>query len=72
MRRNPLDHLAFGYGTHGCAGQGVARLELHALFHALLDRVERIELDGEPQIANNSMLNTWACVPVRLIAEKGL
>ncbi len=72
VRRNPLDHLAFGYGTHGCAGQGVARLELHALFHALLDRVERIELDGEPQIANNSMLNTWACVPVRLIAEKGL
>ncbi|MFF4116222.1 cytochrome P450 [Streptomyces sp. NPDC001714] len=28
FRRNPLDHLGFGYGTHTCAGQGVARVEL--------------------------------------------
>ncbi len=66
VRRNPLDHLAFGYGTHGCAGQGVARLELHALFHALLDAVERIELTDAPVIAENAMLNTWARIPLRL------
>ncbi|MBO1902691.1 cytochrome P450 [Leucobacter weissii] len=71
VRRNPLDHLAFGYGTHGCAGQGVARLELHALFHALLDSVERIELIGEPVIAENSMLNTWASIPLRLVTTGG-
>lgn len=70
VRRNPLDHLAFGYGTHGCAGQGVARLELHALFHALLESVERIELTGEPVIAENSMLNTWERIPVRLVRER--
>ncbi|MGK0741396.1 cytochrome P450 [Leucobacter sp. Z1108] len=69
VRRNPLDHLAFGYGTHGCAGQGVARIELHALFHALLESVERIELTAAPTIAENSMLNTWARIPVRLVAE---
>ncbi|MFF5140663.1 cytochrome P450 [Streptomyces sp. NPDC013157] len=42
FRGSPLDHLGFGCGTHGCAGQGVARVELHALIHALLESVERI------------------------------
>lgn len=68
FRRNPLDHLSFGHGTHSCAGQGVARLELHALVHALLDSVERIELTGDPVIAENTMMNTHASLPIRLVA----
>ncbi|WP_298740722.1 cytochrome P450 [uncultured Microbacterium sp.] len=67
FRRNPIDHLAFGYGSHGCAGQGVARLEMHALIHALLDSVERFELTAAPVVAPNSMLNTWDSVPLRLV-----
>src|SRR5919106_3398075 len=70
FRRNPIDHLAFGYGTHGCAGQGVARLELHALIHALLDAVERFELTGDPVIAENSMANTHTKIPVRFVPRK--
>ncbi|KRD20997.1 MULTISPECIES: cytochrome P450 [unclassified Streptomyces] len=70
LRRNPRDHLAFGHGAHGCVGHGVARLELHALIHALLDSVERIELTGDPVIAENTILNTYAEVPVRLVARK--
>ncbi|MFF4806394.1 cytochrome P450 [Streptomyces sp. NPDC001351] len=70
FRRNPIDHLGFGYGTHTCAGQGVARLELHALIHALLDSVERIELTGDPVIAENAMVNTYAEIPVRLVTGK--
>ncbi|MFD4510637.1 cytochrome P450 [Streptomyces sp. NPDC058457] len=69
FRRNPIDHLGFGYGTHGCAGQGVARVELHALIHALLESVERFELTGDPVIAENSMVNTYAEIPVRLVAR---
>lgn len=34
IRRRPLDHLAFDMGNHGCAGQGLARLEGHAVFEA--------------------------------------
>lgn len=70
FRRNPLDHLAFGHGTHSCAGQGVARLELHALIHALLNLVERIELTGPPVIAENTMMNTYAEIPIRLVARE--
>ncbi|MCQ9184822.1 cytochrome P450 [Streptomyces sp. IBSBF 2953] len=71
FRRNPLDHLGFGYGAHNCVGQGIARLELHAVIHALLDSVERVELTGDPVIAENTVLNTYAEVPVRLVARKG-
>lgn len=70
FRRNPIDHLGFGYGTHGCAGQGVARVELHALIHALLESVERIEFTGDPVIAENAMVNTYAEIPVRFVARQ--
>ncbi|GGS29716.1 putative cytochrome P450 YjiB [Streptomyces humidus] len=70
FRRNPLDHLGFGHGRHHCVGQGVARLELHAVVHALLDSVERIELAGDPVIAENTILNTYAEVPLRLVPSK--
>ncbi|GCE38165.1 putative cytochrome P450 hydroxylase [Rhodococcus wratislaviensis] len=46
IHRNPVDHLTLGYGTHGCAGQGLARLEARALITALLERVDSIELTG--------------------------
>src|SRR5262249_19621129 len=36
-RPNASDHLGFGFGTHSCAGQGLARMEAHSLLNALLD-----------------------------------
>lgn len=65
--RDPNPHLGFGFGEHACAGQPVARLELHALFHALLESVEGFELTADPVPSPNSMLNAWESVPVRLI-----
>ena len=46
IRRNPVDHLAFGYATHGCAGQGLARIEAQALIGSLLRRVESMSACG--------------------------
>jgi cytochrome P450 len=49
VRRSSSDHVAFGAGTHACPGQGLARLEAHAVLEALATRVERWEITGEPQ-----------------------
>lgn len=53
VERNPIDHLAFGYGPHGCAGQGLARLEAHAVIAALAGRVERLIVGQETRIPSN-------------------
>ncbi|MFE7421666.1 cytochrome P450 [Rhodococcus sp. NPDC057529] len=42
VQRNPVDHLSFGYGPHGCAGQGLARLEAHAVIGALAVHAQRL------------------------------
>ncbi len=55
VRRNPADHLSFGYGTHGCAGQGLARLEAFAVIGALARRVRRYTVgQGERRINNTT------------------
>lgn len=66
--RNAVDQIAFGYGLHGCAGQGLARMEIHAIIHALLEKVDHIELAGEPQWLMHSFANTYASLPLRLVA----
>ena len=42
--------MAFGFGTHFCLGNSLARLELSCMFEHLLERLPDIELvGGEPQ-----------------------
>jgi cytochrome P450 len=66
VRRGALDQLAFSYGVHACAGQGLARLEAEAVFRALAQRVTGIELAGEPVRALNNITRGFARVPVRV------
>ncbi|MFD5495323.1 cytochrome P450 [Streptomyces sp. NPDC127091] len=54
VERNPVDHLSFGYGPHGCAGQGLARLEAHAVIDALSRRVERLVVGPEVRVPSNT------------------
>lgn len=53
VERNPVDHLTFGYGPHGCAGQGLARLEAHAVIESLAAHAERLVLGEELRIPSN-------------------
>ena len=62
-RPNAAEHVGFGYGTHGCAGQGLARLESQAVLQAMVTQVDRIEL-GEPVRGLNDLINAWASLPV--------
>ena len=42
--RQPNEHVAFGFGTHFCLGNSLARLELVCMFEHLLRRLPGIEL----------------------------
>lgn len=53
IRRNPMDHLSFGYGIHSCAGQGLARLEAQAVLQALASKVKSFKVaDVSPRLNN--------------------
>ena len=64
--RNVRGHVGFGHGVHTCIGMHLARLEMKCLFGALLARVERFELSGEPRTVLNSTIHAYASVPVRV------
>jgi cytochrome P450 len=44
ITRTPNPHLSFGHGPRFCIGAGLARLELHAVFTALPQRLPTLEL----------------------------
>lgn len=68
ITRNNLDHLGFGYGLHGCAGQALARLEGEAILRALLRRVSRIEA-GEPVRHFNNILRGLDSLLVTVVTD---
>jgi cholest-4-en-3-one 26-monooxygenase len=42
--RNPNNHLAFGFGTHFCLGNQLARLELKIMLGRVLERLPDLQL----------------------------
>ena len=63
--RSANRHLAFGAGAHQCLGLHLARLEMRILFDVLLDRVESIELAGEPARAKSTFVGGLKRLPLR-------
>ncbi|HEY4557046.1 MAG TPA: cytochrome P450 [Enteractinococcus sp.] len=53
IKRNPVDHLGFGYGIHACAGQGLAKLEIHGLVEAWAKYVDSFQIGEVVQRLNN-------------------
>jgi cytochrome P450 len=66
IRRDAGRQIGFGHGAHACAGQGLARLETTAMLHALLDRVDRIEVIGDPAWAVNNIIRRHERLPLKL------
>ena len=53
INRNAVDHLGFGYGIHACAGQGLAKLEIHGLIEAWAKHVDSFEIGTVVPRLNN-------------------
>jgi cytochrome P450 len=64
VRRENVDHVAFGLGTHACPGQGLARLEAHAVLEALARRVDKWEPAGEPRRRLTNTTRSLDSLPV--------
>ncbi len=65
VERNDAKQLAFGFGAHVCLGQHLARMEISALFKALLSRVDSIELAGEPRYMQSTFVGGLKSLPIR-------
>ncbi|MEM8936982.1 MAG: cytochrome P450 [Pseudomonadota bacterium] len=44
--RNPRDNLGWGHGDHLCAGMYLARLEMEVMLEALIEQVDRIDVES--------------------------
>jgi cytochrome P450 family 142 subfamily A polypeptide 1 len=63
ITRTPNDHVAFGFGAHFCLGASLARLELHAMFGHVLQRLPDLEFATEQPLRRS--INGIAEMPVR-------
>ncbi len=63
--RSPNDHLSFGHGPHFCLGAHLARLQMRAMFGAVLDRFDDIEPAGEPRRLRSNFQNGLKRLPIR-------
>lgn len=68
--RSPNRHMAFGAGAHQCLGLHLARLEMRILFNELLDRIDSVELAGEPKRSKSSFVGGLKTLPLRFKAAE--
>ncbi|MEM8840831.1 MAG: cytochrome P450 [Pseudomonadota bacterium] len=63
--RNPRDQLGWGHGPHLCGGMHLAKLEMEVLLEAMVEQIDRIEVE-EPEISTNFGLYGIEAMKVRL------
>lgn len=68
LGRSANRHVTFGGGgPHLCLGQWMARLEVRTFLAALAQRVQRVELTGEPKRVRSNFINGLKALPVHLV-----
>jgi len=67
VTRDPNEHVAFGFGTHFCLGNSLARLELVCMFEHLLERMPDMELVDATEPGNRpaNFVSGYESMPVR-------
>jgi cytochrome P450 len=67
VARSPADQLGWGAGPHLCVGLHLAQIEMEVLLEALVERVDRLEVDA-PVFGTNRGLYGIDSMPMRLVA----
>lgn len=70
ITRDAARQLGFGSGVHGCAGQGLARLEAQTMLRVLAQRVEKFVPAGTPVRAVNNVIHRYERLPLKLVAAE--
>ncbi|MGI9327804.1 MAG: cytochrome P450 [Pseudomonadales bacterium] len=69
-RHNARQHLSFGFGIHRCMGNRLAELQLRILWEEILQRFERIEVVGEPELTFSSFVKGYTHLPVKITRKQ--
>jgi cytochrome P450 len=69
IRRNAVDHLAFGRGIHVCAGMNVAKLEAECLLTSFLRRVRSLQPMGETRFILNNTVRRLESLPLKVVRD---
>jgi cytochrome P450 len=64
-RPDASQHLQFGAGIHACLGSHLARLQAELAFDAILDRLDDLQLNGEPEWSTRMVIRGLNHLPVR-------
>ncbi len=69
--RSPNPHIAFGGGgPHFCLGANLARMELRLIFREILERLDDIQLVGQPELLRSNFVGGIKHMPVTFKAGK--
>jgi cytochrome P450 len=63
-RKNPRQHLSFGFGIHRCLGNKLAELQLRIIWEEMLARFPEITVVGEPTRSSNHFIKGYEAMTV--------
>lgn len=67
-RKNPRQHLSFGFGIHRCVGNRLAEMQLRIIWEEAMKRFDFIEVVGDPVRTNSNLIHGYLELPVRIAA----
>ena len=63
-RKNPRQHLSFGFGIHRCLGNRLGELQLRLAWEEILKRFPEVKVVGEPVRAHNNFAKGYDSMTV--------
>ena len=63
-RKNPRQHLSFGFGIHRCLGNKLAELQLRVIWEEMLSRFPEINVIGEPARSHSRFIKGYETMTV--------